>query len=142
MSNRAAIDQCINHHFLLDIEGAYECLEQEKQQPKQGQAELTQKISAYEEKISTLQSTVDKLRVSIKTIVDERDDDDDRPSSDGKDPSYENENYFSSYSHFAIHHEMLSDVARTTSYQTAILNNRNIFQNAAGNEINFSLADY
>ncbi|XP_053966783.1 protein arginine N-methyltransferase 1 [Anastrepha ludens] len=32
--------------------------------------------------------------------------------------------YFSSYAHFGIHHEMLSDVVRTTSYRDALLLNK------------------
>lgn len=84
---------------------------------------MKQKLVEYEEKITSLQSTVDNLRLSIQTIVDERDD---QPASE-KETTYENENYFSSYSHFAIHHEMLSDTARTTAYQNAILHNQGVF---------------
>jgi len=81
-------------------------------------------MNHYEEKIAALQKTVDNLRVSMKSIVDEQDGDD----SD-KDVTYENDTYFSSYSHFAIHHEMLSDVARTSAYQKAILQNPDVFKN-------------
>ncbi|XP_075145442.1 arginine methyltransferase 3 [Haematobia irritans] len=34
------------------------------------------------------------------------------------------ESYFDSYAHFGIHHEMLSDVVRTTSYRDALLKNK------------------
>ncbi|XP_023297668.2 protein arginine N-methyltransferase 1 [Lucilia cuprina] len=34
------------------------------------------------------------------------------------------EGYFDSYAHFGIHHEMLSDVVRTTSYRDALLKNK------------------
>lgn len=36
--------------------------------------------------------------------------------------------YFNSYSHFAIHHQMLSDQARTNAYRNAILNNDAFFK--------------
>ena len=39
-----------------------------------------------------------------------------------------NQVYFSSYSHFGIHHEMLSDFVRTDSYRKAILENPCLFE--------------
>lgn len=38
----------------------------------------------------------------------------------------DDEGYFSSYSHFSIHHSMLSDTVRTESYRNAILKNSSI----------------
>lgn len=37
--------------------------------------------------------------------------------------------YFNTYSHFAIHHEMLTDKVRTESYRDALLMNSHIFKN-------------
>ena len=37
--------------------------------------------------------------------------------------------YFDSYSHHGIHEEMLKDEVRTRTYQTAILNNKHLFEN-------------
>lgn len=37
--------------------------------------------------------------------------------------------YFNTYSHFAIHHEMLTDKVRTESYRDALLTNANRFEN-------------
>ncbi|KAL7293838.1 hypothetical protein TKK_0012895 [Trichogramma kaykai] len=37
--------------------------------------------------------------------------------------------YFNTYSHFAIHHEMLTDKVRTESYRDALLMNSHIFNN-------------
>ncbi|XP_012269948.2 protein arginine N-methyltransferase 3 isoform X2 [Athalia rosae] len=39
------------------------------------------------------------------------------------------EGYFNTYSHFAIHHEMLTDKVRTESYRDALLTNSNMFNN-------------
>lgn len=36
--------------------------------------------------------------------------------------------YFDSYSHIGIHHDMLTDVSRTTSYQKAMVNNPQLFK--------------
>ncbi|KOC60886.1 Protein arginine N-methyltransferase 3 [Habropoda laboriosa] len=38
--------------------------------------------------------------------------------------------YFKAYSHFAIHHEMLTDKVRTESYRDALLTNANRFSNS------------
>ncbi|XP_017855858.1 PREDICTED: protein arginine N-methyltransferase 1 [Drosophila arizonae] len=38
-------------------------------------------------------------------------------------PSFDKE-YFNSYSHFGIHHEMLSDTVRTSSYRSALMENQ------------------
>jgi protein arginine N-methyltransferase 1 len=38
------------------------------------------------------------------------------------------EYYFDSYAHFGIHEEMLKDEVRTTTYQRAILQNKNLFK--------------
>ncbi|XP_058451666.1 protein arginine N-methyltransferase 1 [Malaya genurostris] len=40
----------------------------------------------------------------------------------------DDQSYFNTYSHFGIHHDMLSDYVRTASYRDAILNNSAIFQ--------------
>ncbi|XP_044735435.1 protein arginine N-methyltransferase 1, partial [Chrysoperla carnea] len=39
----------------------------------------------------------------------------------------ENESYFTSYAHFGIHHQMLTDKVRTETYRSAILNNSKSF---------------
>ncbi|XP_015123957.1 protein arginine N-methyltransferase 1 [Diachasma alloeum] len=40
----------------------------------------------------------------------------------------DDEGYFNTYSHFAIHHEMLTDTVRTESYRDALLTNSHIFR--------------
>ncbi|XP_042903537.1 uncharacterized protein [Parasteatoda tepidariorum] len=53
-----------------------------------------------------------------------------KPSSiyDTKPYNQDEDYYFSTYDHFAIHHEMLQDKVRTVSYQEAILNNPDVFK--------------
>uniref|UniRef100_T1IQ17 type I protein arginine methyltransferase n=1 Tax=Strigamia maritima TaxID=126957 RepID=T1IQ17_STRMM len=41
----------------------------------------------------------------------------------------EDQSYFTGYSHFGIHHEMLQDQVRTEGYRDAILKNENTFKN-------------
>ncbi|XP_058825042.1 uncharacterized protein LOC131685372 [Topomyia yanbarensis] len=40
----------------------------------------------------------------------------------------DDQSYFNTYSHFGIHHDMLSDYVRTASYRDAIMNNGDIFR--------------
>ncbi|XP_011298245.1 protein arginine N-methyltransferase 1 [Fopius arisanus] len=40
----------------------------------------------------------------------------------------DDEGYFNTYSHFAIHHEMLTDTVRTESYRDALLTNSHVFR--------------
>lgn len=47
--------------------------------------------------------------------------------SDGEDQE-EEDGYFSTYSHFSIHHEMLSDRVRTEAYQNFISKNTALFK--------------
>lgn len=42
--------------------------------------------------------------------------------------SDKDESYFSTYSHFGIHYDMLSDSVRTNSYREAIMNNKHLFE--------------
>lgn len=55
------------------------------------------------------------------------------PSSKNSNVSYDEQTskdyYFDSYSHHGIHEEMLKDEVRTRTYQTAILNNKHLFEN-------------
>jgi hypothetical protein len=45
--------------------------------------------------------------------------------------------YFDSYSHHAIHEEMLKDEVRTRTYQMAIMQNKHLFENKV--RISYSL---
>ncbi|XP_039295051.1 protein arginine N-methyltransferase 1 [Nilaparvata lugens] len=47
---------------------------------------------------------------------------------ENKDVSGQDRHYFDSYSHFGIHHEMLSDRVRTESYRNALLENSALLQ--------------
>lgn len=88
---------------------------------------LRKKIGEYQDKINSLQGTVESMRVSMQIIVGDRDQSQGDCPPKKKCTNYENDSYFSSYSHFGIHHEMLSDVVRTRAYQDAIVKNPQVF---------------
>ena len=46
-----------------------------------------------------------------------------------KDPISQKDKYFESYSHYAIHEEMIKDKVRTRAYKDAILRNKYLFRN-------------
>lgn len=50
------------------------------------------------------------------------------PDSDSDGEKEEEDEYFSTYSHFSIHHEMLSDRVRTGAYQNFISKNAALFK--------------
>lgn len=51
------------------------------------------------------------------------------PDSDSdRENEEEEDGYFSTYSHFSIHHEMLSDRVRTGAYQNFISRNTSLFK--------------
>lgn len=50
------------------------------------------------------------------------------PDSDSDGEEMEEDGYFSTYSHFSIHHEMLSDRVRTGAYQNFISKNTPLFK--------------
>lgn len=51
-----------------------------------------------------------------------------RHSGSDSEEEEEEEGYFSTYSHFSIHHEMLSDRVRTEAYQNFITKNPTLFK--------------
>ena len=50
----------------------------------------------------------------------------------GEEEEEEGDGYFSTYSHYSIHHEMLSDRVRTEAYQNFITKNPTLFKDKAG----------
>ncbi|XP_046486951.1 protein arginine N-methyltransferase 3 [Neodiprion pinetum] len=73
---------------------------------------------------------IEEMKEKAQRLV--LDDDLTKPTSEMcvKNKSLEcDEGYFNTYSHFAIHHEMLTDKVRTESYRDALLTNSNMFNN-------------
>ncbi|EFA02398.1 protein arginine N-methyltransferase 1 [Tribolium castaneum] len=66
---------------------------------------------------------IEKMKKITRTFVESRD----VPEKPFHVTGYDSD-YFHSYSHFGIHHEMLNDRVRTESYRDAILNNSDSFK--------------
>ncbi|XP_062563761.1 uncharacterized protein LOC134226789 isoform X2 [Armigeres subalbatus] len=79
-----------------------------EQQSEQKMGSAGTKKKAPEEKIAQIR---EELRHCVSTVAVEDD-----------------QGYFNTYSHFGIHHDMLSDYVRTASYRDAILDNGEIFK--------------
>lgn len=93
---------------------------------------LTTQLSESQAHLQMAREDIKKMQDSMKNIVDGG-----RSNSHGNDgdksvivncvssvPLEDDEGYFSSYAHFGIHYDMLSDKVRTESYRDAILNNK------------------
>ncbi|XP_043268413.1 protein arginine N-methyltransferase 1 [Venturia canescens] len=73
---------------------------------------------------------IEEMQLKVKSIVLDDDNDKDRTSKSVKSiRANDDDGYFSTYSHFAIHHEMLTDTVRTETYRDALLTNSNMFSN-------------
>nr|XP_033326088.1 protein arginine N-methyltransferase 3 [Megalopta genalis] len=77
---------------------------------------------------------IDEMTEQVQKLI--MDDDFDKNNSSNSIRSHSNfscrldENYFNAYSHFAIHHKMLTDKIRTESYRDALLTNTHRFSNS------------
>ncbi|XP_076618862.1 arginine methyltransferase 3 [Colletes latitarsis] len=74
---------------------------------------------------------IDEMSEKIrKLILDDDADGNNGISSSSNTNCNVDKGYFNAYSHFAIHHEMLTDKVRTESYRDALLTNANRFSNS------------
>jgi protein arginine N-methyltransferase 3 len=91
------------------------------------QQQLIDKLKQSEEYIKKLQNQIKSMNELMKSCLTE-----DQTSSDRLNVIHlsnsEDSYYTSSYSHYSIHYEMLSDRIRTDSYRDAILKNSNYFE--------------
>ncbi|PRD28306.1 UNVERIFIED_CONTAM: Prmt3 [Trichonephila clavipes] len=96
---------------------------------------LLQELHDKSMKLKIACERIDKMKLAAKTVllcnnqmcsgVNNR-----SSYQEDKSSNYEDDNYyFSTYDHFAIHHEMLQDKIRTLAYQDAIINNSEVFHN-------------
>lgn len=88
---------------------------------------ITNKMIEYERRIQELER---QLKLT-KDLLSEKICDNNSSAAQvnvGQMSTTEDEYYVSSYSHYSIHYEMLSDTIRTKAYQDAILNNGQFFQ--------------
>ncbi|GBN34790.1 Protein arginine N-methyltransferase 3 [Araneus ventricosus] len=94
---------------------------------------ILRKLHNKSMKLKNAQDRIDKMKEAAKTVLlcnnqqcsgmNNRSSYQDNKSSNNDEDNY----YFSTYDHFAIHHEMLQDKVRTLAYKDAILNNPEVF---------------
>ncbi|XP_034948793.1 protein arginine N-methyltransferase 1 [Chelonus insularis] len=87
---------------------------------------LKLKVKQRESAFQLAQEKIDQMQKKIKEIFS--DDDCDLPKNQLTSDVVNDDGYFNTYSHFAIHHEMLTDTVRTESYRDALLTNSHIFK--------------
>uniref|UniRef100_A0A0A1WYI9 type I protein arginine methyltransferase n=1 Tax=Zeugodacus cucurbitae TaxID=28588 RepID=A0A0A1WYI9_ZEUCU len=93
---------------------------------------LQEKVKEQELLLEQAREDMTKMRVSFQRLLDneptpttnERNRKLKAPNSVASLSLEADSSYFSSYAHFGIHHEMLSDVVRTTSYRDALILNK------------------
>ncbi|XP_039955317.1 protein arginine N-methyltransferase 1 [Bactrocera tryoni] len=93
---------------------------------------LQEKVKEQDILLEQAREDMAKMRVSFQRLLDKET----APTTNERNRKLKSPNsvagvsleadnsYFSSYAHFGIHHEMLSDVVRTTSYRDALLLNK------------------
>ncbi|GJQ77287.1 Art3 [Trypoxylus dichotomus] len=91
--------------------------------------ELTVQLRHKDVLLQNAMQDISKMKQVTRTIVEAGDllDTNTNACVSSVPVGYDNE-YFNSYSHFGIHHEMLNDKVRTESYRDAILGNMNVFR--------------
>lgn len=93
---------------------------------------LTEQLKESQTHLQMAKEDMTKMQMSMKTIVEGNGSTADNESviivdCVSKVPLECDEGYFSSYAHFGIHYDMLSDKVRTESYKNAILQNKQTF---------------
>ncbi|XP_017779252.1 PREDICTED: protein arginine N-methyltransferase 1 [Nicrophorus vespilloides] len=90
--------------------------------------DLTIQLRQKDSMLQNAKDDIDTMKTVTRNIVEAGDSEIVLPSSVGDVPVSLDSEYFNSYSHYGIHHEMLSDTVRTESYRDAILKNVNSFK--------------
>lgn len=95
---------------------------------------LTSQLAESGTLLQTAKDDIQKMQSSMKMIVDGGQSNSNNEEPPGlvncvaQVPLECDEGYFSSYAHFGIHYDMLSDKVRTETYRDAILNNQETFK--------------
>lgn len=93
--------------------------------------DLTMQVDHKDELLQRASVDIERMKQVSKSIIDASDSTDIDTSKMRALPlGIAHTDYFNSYSHFGIHHEMLSDTVRTEAYRAAILGNPSLFKGA------------
>lgn len=86
-------------------------------------ADLTNKIKEYEIILQNSAESVSKMRTAYQRLMEKETIEKEKNCVSSVSVKAD-EGYFSSYSHFGIHHDMLSDTVRTITYRDSLLKNK------------------
>nr|XP_023021501.1 protein arginine N-methyltransferase 1 isoform X1 [Leptinotarsa decemlineata] len=89
--------------------------------------ELTMQVKHKDMLLENYSKDMEKMKEVTRVIVESGDVMNRRIPHNVASAGCDSSDYFNSYSHFAIHHDMLNDKVRTESYRNAILTNKNLF---------------
>ncbi|KAH8359182.1 hypothetical protein KR093_004946, partial [Drosophila rubida] len=88
--------------------------------------ELRRRLVEQAKLLQQASEDMERMRNDYKTLLQKETNEKSTPGTGNQavrnTPKFDKE-YFNSYSHFGIHHEMLSDTVRTSSYRKALLDN-------------------
>lgn len=105
----------------------YDVLKTDGAEAQPSVAELHQQIAEQARLLQQANEDMERMRSDYKELLQKvHEDKESKPSGDAvprNNPNWDKE-YFNSYSHFGIHHEMLSDKVRTSTYRSALLENK------------------
>ncbi|CAH1102679.1 unnamed protein product [Psylliodes chrysocephalus] len=90
--------------------------------------DLTMQVRHRDLLLETYLKDMEKMREVTRTIVESGESTNRKMAHNVVSSGCESNDYFNSYSHFGIHHDMLNDKVRTDSYRDAILKNANSFK--------------
>lgn len=104
----------------------YEALKKDDADVQPTVAELQQRIAEQSRLLQQANEDMERMRSDYKALLQKVHGDGESKTASNpvprNNPNLDKE-YFSSYSHFGIHHEMLSDKVRTSTYRAALLEN-------------------
>ncbi|EDW97495.1 protein arginine N-methyltransferase 1 [Drosophila yakuba] len=104
----------------------YEVLKTDSAQAQPSVPELQQRIAEQSQLLQQANEDMERMRNDFKALLQKVHGDEESKGSNKSVPRnnacLDNE-YFKSYSHFGIHHEMLSDKVRTSTYRASLLQN-------------------
>nr|CAH7733612.1 unnamed protein product [Callosobruchus chinensis] len=89
--------------------------------------DLTNQVKHRDMMLEGYQKDMERMKKVTRSIVESADSYHKKSTHNVASSGCESSDYFNSYSHFGIHHEMLNDTVRTESYRDAILKNSKLF---------------
>ncbi|EEB10725.1 protein arginine N-methyltransferase, putative [Pediculus humanus corporis] len=118
-----------NYHVVNAENGLVTLTEQHFAQLQTKIKHLSLQLQEKEEVLNFAVNQIDKMKAVTQNLVSESSESEALNREKMKIKLVDDNGYFSSYSHFGIHLEMLSDKVRTLKYRNAILNNSSLIVN-------------